>query len=100
MTLTIIFFLLGVIFVVLGTHLCCNDETTGGIVMYIFALVFFGGMAAALADYIKETKCEINYDSRFHKVVQTDTTFISNNGNVDTLIHYQLTEKDFMQCQN
>lgn len=48
-----------------------------------------------LSEYISDCKHELNYNSEKHNVVQTDTTFILNNGKVDTLIHYQLTNKDF-----
>ena len=93
MAVFITFLILGIVFIAIGSYLLGQDEAAGGVLL-LFAVIFFGGAGGALADEINEYKSIINYDSTKHNVVQTDTTFISNGGKVDTLITYKLTDKD------
>ena len=69
----------------------------GAAVLFMFAIVFSGGAAGFFCGYSDELSHEINFDSTKHKAVQTDTTYILNNGNIDTLIHYQLADKPLKQ---
>ena len=91
--------IIGIVFVAFASYLLGKGEAAGG-VLAIFAVIFFGGAVGAVVDEIKEYKSIINYDSTKHNVVKTDTTFISNNGKIDTLITYKLTDKDFTRCKN
>ena len=68
-----------------------NAEIAGGLFGAIVGLVL---MACVVGEVQYDLKTTIHYDSTKHRQVQTDTTFISNNGNVDTLITYKLTNKD------
>ena len=96
----ITFLILGIVLVAFASYLFGKDkEGLGGIVL-IFSTIFLGGAFGSLKDYVDDCKSEIKYNSTKHNVVQTDTTFISNNGKVDTLITYKLTDKDFKKCKN
>lgn len=78
-----------------------RDGNGGVFVLFFFLMVIcilLGG--AVLNEYVDEQRKNIYYDSKKHNTVQTDTTFIRNNSVTDTLIHYQLTEKDFIDGEN
>ena len=90
--LTLLFLFLGAFLIGKG-----DGKEQAGVMMLIFMIIFIGGSIAFFKEYTDEKAKVIDYDSNEHNPVQTDTTFISNKGKVDTLIHYQLTDKDFKQ---